>query len=190
MALIEESDDSDYHSTSSKDLEYYKDDEYNEEDDSVDEDHEVQGEHHVPRVGLFQSEEYRPIVVTNQPNSLSIVFDQESAELTVGSMFRDKQNLIAALRHYHIRSDRSYRAERSNPTQFIAECEVQGCLWRLRAAKKKIHGMFEVTTCPEKHTCMVNEPMQDHMNISARMISSLVKPYVSYIFITGRKKYF
>lgn len=181
LACIDENDDQ---SSSSEDSREFGDDS---EDDSEDEDEEsprptvVTQEHHVPRVGWFETEEYNPVAVVKR-NETGLIFDAEHDELSVGALFCDKETLIAAVREAHISTDRNYHLERSNPKKFKVKCAVPSCPWKLRAAKKEKHAMFEITVCPYKHTCLVNEPMQDHRRISAKMICRVVKPYVSYIY--------
>ena len=110
---------------------------------------------------------------------MSHIFDPQYSKLSVGSMFWDKETLVAAVRAAHIFSDRNYLVERSSPKKFKAKCVVPGCPWKLRAAKKEKHAIFEITVCPMNHTCLVQQPMQDHAKISRMLISKIVKPHVS-----------
>ena len=80
----------------------------------------------------------------------------------------------------HISTNRMYIVARSNHDQFIAKCIVEACPWRLRAAKRKKYGFFEISVCT-KHECLVDHPTQDHKKISAKFIADLVKPHVSYL---------
>lgn len=186
MAFIDETDEYDRESLSSEDFDYIQasDEEDEDEDDSEDGEEElpitnvVHQQNHVPRVTWFETEEYAPTTFTNQ-SAMPLVFHAQHAELSVGSLFRDKQTLISAVKQVHISTDRSYIVERSNPTQFKAKCVVPNCPWKLRAAKKKKHDLFEITKCGQRHTCLVNEPLQDHGKLSIKLISKIVKPHVS-----------
>ena len=162
-----------------------------EEDDSgsedaqenYDKDEEVPGnslvvnEYHVPRIPWFVTEAYTPTPMDNR-GDLYLDNDSDHVELKVGSLFADKSSLKAAINKVHLTTDRDYDVLRSNKTQFLIKCKKDGCNWRLRAAKK-YHGYFEITVNQDEHSCMVHQPSQDHMKLSSRMISKIVKPLVS-----------
>ena len=98
---------------------------------------------------------------------------------TEGALFATKEVLIAAVKHAHISTDRNFIVEKSSTQVYKVKCVVSNCKWKLRAAKKKSHGLFQITKCPEIHTCLLDRPTQDHCKISAKMIGYVVAPYVS-----------
>ena len=159
-------------------------DDYNELEqggDSTDEDDErplvTVKKSHVPMVPWFQNEEYTPTEMRNPHDYLDS--DEHDMELRVKQEFFDKQSLQDAVRAHHIRADRTYIVTKSNKTQFIVECPVDGCLWRLRAAKRSSSGKWEITVNRDPHVCLVQMSLQDHMKLSSRIISNIVKPHVS-----------
>ena len=168
------------------------DDEEDEDSDSDSEDGEFNSERreqvptalalvnqqHVPRAPWFITEEYTSTTMDNS-NDMYLDYDPDHVDLSVGSMFNDKQSLINAIKKMHIGTNRSYLVKRSNKYQLIVKCKKTDCSWRLRAALKVSHGYFQITKLNDKHICMVNQALQDHDKISSRMISKIVKPLVS-----------
>lgn len=190
LALVHENSEYDNASSSSEDLDYRSsdDDEYVSEDEAEEEVPRtavietaiIEDGRHVPRAPWFETEAYTPIVLHNRDANYNIV-DPENENLYVGQMFSDKTMLVNAVRTVHINSNRMYIVVRSNPDQFIAKCTVQNCPWRLRAAKKKRHGFFEITKYTE-HICLCDHPTQDHKKITARLVGDIVKPHVRFSF--------
>lgn len=180
LAFIHENNENEFGGSSSEDIEDLSDDSEDsseEEDEEVPETRIVCKEQHVPRASWFQEEDYTSVVLHNQVGQ-NFNFNEGSEELVVGQMFMDKQKLMDAVRQVHIATDRMYIVVRSNPEQYIVKCVVSSCPGRLRAAKKKNHGFWEITKCNE-HNCTVAGASQQHKKISARFICKLVKPYVS-----------
>ena len=134
---------------------------------------------YVPRAAWFGSQQYETEIVSNVDTIMSHGFNPSVDELGVGAMFRNKEVLISAVKEAHIKMNRNFVVQKSTTQKYKVKCTVYDCKWKLRAAKKKQHGMFEITECPETHTCLLDRPTQDHKKISAKMIGSLVAPHVS-----------
>ena len=184
LALIHEDYEFDFRSSSSEDVEDLSDDDEDSSEDDIAEVTEtrvVHAEQHVPRASWFQEDEYTPVVLTNQGGH-NLASNEGSEDLFIGQLFMDKQQVIDAIRHVHISTNRRHDVERSNLKQYIVRCRIDTCPGRLRAAKRKIHGLWEITKYCE-HTCTVTSSSQDHKLISARLIAKLVKPHVSSLLI-------
>ncbi|XP_074323807.1 uncharacterized protein LOC141660716 [Apium graveolens] len=67
---------------------------------------------------------------------------------------------------------------KSNKEQLIVHCRAEGCNWRMRPAFMHNSGYWRINVNIEEHRCMVDQPLQDHKKLSARMISMIVKPLV------------
>nr|XP_017247486.1 PREDICTED: uncharacterized protein LOC108218857 [Daucus carota subsp. sativus] len=134
---------------------------------------------HEPRAPWFTSQDYEPVVVSNRDPLVSLAFDPAADDLNEGALFASKDILISAVKEAHIKTDRNFFVEKSSTSVYKVKCVVRDCNWKLRAAKKKTHGLFQITNCPEQHTCLLDRPTQDHRKISAKMIGCLVAPYVA-----------
>ncbi|XP_063942817.1 uncharacterized protein LOC135150445 [Daucus carota subsp. sativus] len=195
LALENEEDDEEYGSeraiSSSDDSEWnlsQEDVPESEDFSEVDSDEEREGNMHLqtqalsihePRATWFGSQDYEPVIVSNKDAVMSLGFDPAADELTEGALFATKEVLIAAVKHAHISTDRNFIVEKSSTQVYKVKCVVSNCKWKLRAAKKKSHGLFQITKCPEIHTCLLDRPTQDHRKISAKMIGYVVAPYIS-----------
>ncbi|KAL8088704.1 hypothetical protein AgCh_038474 [Apium graveolens] len=134
-------------------------------------------EHHVPRAPWFRTEKYIPPII-DSPNDMYVDEDLDQGELSEGKCYRDKATLLLAVKRAHIATDRTYKTRKSNKEQLIVQCRAEGCNWRMRAAFMHNSGYWRINVNREEHRCLVDQPLQDHKKLSARMISHLVKPLV------------
>ncbi|XP_074352036.1 uncharacterized protein LOC141691193 [Apium graveolens] len=104
--------------------------------------------------------------------------DLDHGELSEGKCYRDKATLLLAVKRAHITTDRTYKTTKSNKEQLIVQCRAEGCNWRMRAAFMHNSSYWRINVNREEHICLVDQPLQDHKKLSARMISQLVKPLV------------
>ncbi|XP_074361213.1 uncharacterized protein LOC141701466 [Apium graveolens] len=104
--------------------------------------------------------------------------DLDQWELSEGICYRDKATLLLAVRRAHISTDRTYITTKINKGQLIIQCRAEGCNWRMRATFMHDSGYWRINVNREEHKCMVYQPLQDHKNLSARMILWIVKPLV------------
>ena len=66
-----------------------------------------------------------------------------------------------------------YEVVESTPNIWAIRCKKweDGCKWRLRAAKKKTHNLFEITKYVDQHTCFYSELSQTHVQLDSSMIA-------------------
>ena len=83
----------------------------------------------------------------------------DNSELYKGMICQDKETLQHMVKYFAIKNHAPYEVVESTPTIWIIRCKkwTEGYTWRLRASKKKAHGMFEITKLPEQHTCFYSE---------------------------------
>ncbi|XP_074323816.1 uncharacterized protein LOC141660725 [Apium graveolens] len=112
------------------------------------------------------------------PNDMYFDEDLDQGELSEGKCYRDKATLLLAVKRAHIATDRTYKMTKSNKEQLIIQCWAEGCNWRMRAAFMHNSDYWRINVNREEHRCLVDQPLQDHKKLSARMISQLVKPLV------------
>ncbi|XP_017216790.1 uncharacterized protein LOC108194350 [Daucus carota subsp. sativus] len=134
---------------------------------------------HEPRAPWFASQDYKPVIVSNRDPLLSLAFDPGADDLNEGALFASKEILISVVKKAYVKTDQNFLVEKSTTFVYKVKFVVRDCNWKLRAVKKKTHGLFHITNCPEQHTCLLDRPTQDHRKISAKMIGCLVAPYVA-----------
>ncbi|XP_074327403.1 uncharacterized protein LOC141665321 [Apium graveolens] len=104
--------------------------------------------------------------------------DLDQGELSEGKCYRDKATMLLVVKRAHIAMDRTYKMTKSKKEQLIIQCRAEGCNWRMRAAFMHNSGYWRINVNREEHRCIVDQPLQDHKKLSARMISLIVKPLV------------
>ncbi|PWA43780.1 hypothetical protein CTI12_AA532470 [Artemisia annua] len=88
--------------------------------------------------------------------------------------FKDKEELVKAIKLYSIRKHKQYEMVETCPTIWKIRCRLSsqcGCKWKLRACKRKRSGYFEITQYTGPHTCLHNKITQDHPNLDANLIA-------------------
>ena len=127
-----------------------------------------------------------------QPNGNRYTSDQE---LCRGLIFKDKEEVIRAVKLYYIKKNQQFEVVESCPTIWRLKCKKyleSGCGWKLRACKRSTHGLFEITQYNGPHSCLHSKLSQDHPNINASLIGievqHLVKKQPSIIVSALRAK--
>ncbi|XP_074341993.1 uncharacterized protein LOC141679390 [Apium graveolens] len=127
-------------------------------------------QHHVPRASRFHTEQYIPQIIDNR-NDMYADEDLAHGDLSEGRCYRDKATLLLAVRCAHIYTDRKYITTKSNKEQLIVQCRAEGSFMHNS-------GYWRTNVNTEEYKYMIDQPLQDHKKLSARMISRIVKPLV------------
>ncbi|CAH1433473.1 unnamed protein product [Lactuca virosa] len=88
--------------------------------------------------------------------------------------FKNKDELIRAIKLYTIKKHRQYEVVEKCPTISNVRCKLctqTGCKWKLRASKRQRIGYFEITRYIDPHTCFQYRITQDHPNLDANLIA-------------------
>ncbi|XP_052622318.1 uncharacterized protein LOC111914254 [Lactuca sativa] len=88
--------------------------------------------------------------------------------------FKDKEELVRAIKIHCIRAHREFEVIDSHPTILTLRCKLYlqyGCKWKLHASKRKRSGYFEITTYIGLHACLHYKLSQDHPNLDASLIA-------------------
>ncbi|KAL6339402.1 hypothetical protein AAG906_032934 [Vitis piasezkii] len=92
----------------------------------------------------------------------------ESNELFKGLRFESKEDLQYLCKRYAICRN-----------QHLVVCESEPQLWaRLRACRRKSHGMFEITKYAGPHTCVYPKLSQDHSQLDSTLIAREIQNVV------------
>ncbi|KAL0016210.1 hypothetical protein SO802_003279 [Lithocarpus litseifolius] len=97
-------------------------------------------------------------------------------EFYVGLLFADKDELQAAVKHYHIKRNQTYCVKESNPTCWFVRCKH--CSWHLRACFQATHGLFEVRKYNDPYTCTESMLTQDHEQLDTHVIEKDLRDVV------------
>nr|KAJ0213933.1 hypothetical protein LSAT_V11C400197080 [Lactuca sativa] len=92
--------------------------------------------------------------------------------------FKDKEELIRAIKLYSIRTHKPFEVVETRPTLWTIRCKLHlqsGCKWQVRAIKRKRSGYFEITKYMGPHTCLYNNISQDHPNLDGSLIAQETK---------------
>ncbi|XP_074327034.1 uncharacterized protein LOC141664975 [Apium graveolens] len=98
------------------------------------------------------------------------------SELGVGMVFETKEELLNVVKDVHIINHLEMKVVRSNSERLKVECrrKESGCVWMLRATKKKSHNHFEIMETNGPHTCVNPNMRQDHYNLNSSNIAQVI----------------
>ena len=108
-------------------------------------------------------------------------WDPMTHEPRPGILFKEKGELLNALKSYSLRTNTQYQTVESDTKTWAIKCKMVGgttCKWRLRASKLKKHGQWEITVYVGPHTCVYARMNQDHSQLDARFIASYIQEVV------------
>ena len=96
-----------------------------------------------------------------------------SSIIQKGMVFDTKEDLQMAVKKYCVTEHYQISVVESNQDIWYVRCKQwdEGCRWRLRACRRKIHGMFEITKLGENHTCLYTEVAQDNSQLDSNFMS-------------------
>ncbi|RVW94914.1 hypothetical protein CK203_034566 [Vitis vinifera] len=104
----------------------------------------------------------------------------ESNELFKGLRFESKEDLQYAVKRYAICRNQHLVVCESEPQLWAVRCKKwqEGCNWRLRACRRKSHGMFEIIKYVGPHTCVYPKLSQDHSQLDSTLIAREIQNVV------------
>ncbi|XP_071690676.1 uncharacterized protein [Rutidosis leptorrhynchoides] len=88
--------------------------------------------------------------------------------------FKDKKELIRAIKLYSIKNHIQYEVVETCSTLWRIRCKLyseSGCKWQVRGCKRKRSEYFEITKYTGPHTCSDYRISQDHVNLDASLIA-------------------
>ena len=97
----------------------------------------------------------------------------ESHELIKGLRFESKVDLQYVVKRYSICRNQHLIVIEFEPDMWVVKCKKwsEGCNWRLRACRRKCHGLFEITKYIGPHTCVYPKLSQDHSQLDSTFIA-------------------
>ncbi|RVW25044.1 hypothetical protein CK203_114054 [Vitis vinifera] len=97
-----------------------------------------------------------------------------------GLRFESKEDLQYAVKRYAICRNQHLVVCESEPQLWAVRCKKwqEGCNWRLRACRRKSHGMFEITKYAGPHTCVYPKLSQDHSQLDSTLIAREIQNVV------------
>lgn len=99
--------------------------------------------------------------------------EMDSSVLAKGLLFQTKQDLQIAVKKYCVAQHYQISVIESNQDIWYVKCKQwnEGCKWRLRACRRKTHGMFEITKLEGEHSCLYTELTQDNSQLDSDFMS-------------------
>ncbi|KAF4377504.1 hypothetical protein F8388_024995 [Cannabis sativa] len=96
-------------------------------------------------------------------------------DLRVNHMFKNKEELKAALSRIAIKKNFQYKVKRSCLLTFWAKCIDENCEWYLRARSSKTSSYFRVIQYKNFHSCSLNHKSTNNRQANAKVISDCIK---------------
>lgn len=90
------------------------------------------------------------------------------ADLKKGMVFASREELSDIVNQVHSRDHLEVKGVRKNSCRWTVQCKrrADGCIWSLRATKRKRHGFFEIMKIWGAHTCMNPNITEDNANLT------------------------
>ncbi|KAK0588532.1 hypothetical protein LWI29_002170 [Acer saccharum] len=95
--------------------------------------------------------------------------------IEVGEVFPSKQQLQSQLGHYCLANQCQIRVFKSDTTRYQVRCIVEGCNWRMRAAKVQNSDHFQIRKFDNQHTCSTEARFSHQRQASARVIGEHIQ---------------
>lgn len=97
-------------------------------------------------------------------------------ELENGMVFEIKEELLNVVKVVHITHHLEMKVVRSDSESLKVECKrkATGCVWMMRARKRKSHNYFEIMETKGPHTCLNPNMTQDHCNLNSSNIAQVI----------------
>ena len=104
-----------------------------------------------------------------------------SSELFKGLRFESKDDLQYAVNCNLISYNQHFVVCKSQPHLWAVRCKKwnKGCNWRLRACRRKSHGLFEITKYVSLYTCVYPRLSQDHSQLGSKLIAREIQNVVN-----------
>ncbi|KAK1389473.1 hypothetical protein POM88_017651 [Heracleum sosnowskyi] len=89
-------------------------------------------------------------------------------DLKKGMVFATREELSEIVYQVHSRDHLEVKGVRKNSCRWSVQCKrrADGCIWSLRATKRKRHGFFEIMKIWGAHTCMNQIITEDNANLT------------------------
>lgn len=89
-------------------------------------------------------------------------------DLKKGMVFASREKLSEIVNQVHSRDHLQVKGVRKNSCRWTVQCKrrADGCIWSLRATKRKRHGFFEIMKIWGAHTCMNQNITEDIANLT------------------------
>lgn len=89
-------------------------------------------------------------------------------DLKKGMVFASREELSEIVNQVHCRDHLEVKGVRKNSCRWTVQCKrrADGCIWSLRATKRKRHGFFEIMKIWGAHTCINPNVTEDDANLT------------------------
>jgi hypothetical protein len=94
--------------------------------------------------------------------------------LSEGQKFPTKEHLQTELGKFLFEKNMEINVQNSSQSMYIVTCKVKSCRWRLYA-KATDTGAWVIAKKKHQHSCFGSATRQDHRQMTARMIATLIK---------------
>lgn len=96
-------------------------------------------------------------------------------EISVGMMFRNRDEFKQHMAVYAISNKFRYRSRKSEPGLMVLNCCCDGCPWRVYAVKLKEADVFEIRKVVSEHLCSVDEREGYQTQATSSVIGELMR---------------
>ncbi|XP_019256385.1 PREDICTED: uncharacterized protein LOC109234782 [Nicotiana attenuata] len=110
--------------------------------------------------------EYESIIITENTPTV----------IEVGKVYKDKQTIASAMKHYSVMNKFQFRVKRSSARSYCLVCVGEDCTWHFKATSINDSAMFKVRKFNSLHTCSLMDNTYIQRKLTAMVVGSMVIP--------------
>ncbi|XP_019237272.1 PREDICTED: uncharacterized protein LOC109217475 [Nicotiana attenuata] len=110
--------------------------------------------------------EYQSIIITG--NTLTVI--------KAGQVYKDKQTIASAMKHYSVMNKFQFRAKRSSARSYCMVYLGEDCTWHFKSTSINDSAMFKVRKSNSLHTCSLMDNTYIQHKPTAMVVGSMIIP--------------
>nr|XP_009798094.1 PREDICTED: uncharacterized protein LOC104244383 [Nicotiana sylvestris] len=110
--------------------------------------------------------EYKSIII--KENTLTVI--------EVGQVYKDKQTIASAIKHYYVMNKFQFRVKRSSDRNYCLICVGEDCTWHFKSTSINDSAMFKVRKFNSLHKCSLMDNTYIQHKPTFMVVGSIVIP--------------
>ncbi|XP_070011480.1 uncharacterized protein [Nicotiana sylvestris] len=105
-----------------------------------------------------------------------IITESTQTAIEEGQVYRDKQTVAAAMKHFSVMHKFQFRVKRSSRRSYWLVCVGENCKWHFKATSINDSAMFKIRSFNRQHTCSLMDETFIQRKRTAYVVGSMVIP--------------
>ncbi|XP_019255305.1 PREDICTED: uncharacterized protein LOC109233907 [Nicotiana attenuata] len=114
-----------------------------------------------------------PLIVEYESN---IITEHTPNVIEVGQVYKDKQTIVNAMKHYYVMNKFQFRVKRSSARSYCLVCVGDNCTWQFNSTNINESELFKVQKFNSLNTCSLMDNTHIQRKATAMVVGSMVMP--------------